>query len=116
MKLLRAIRDKVQGRVPPGTARSSKWEHVRKVHLLTQPVCQFCGGKVKLEVHHIQPFHLNPELELDPKNLITLCESKDNGVNCHLLAGHLGNFKSFNKSARMDALDWRSKIAMRPGS
>ena len=26
--------------------------------------CQWCGGTTHLEVHHIKPFHLDPELEL----------------------------------------------------
>ena len=67
-----------------------------------------------LEVHHIKPFHLNPALELDPINLATLCESKKDGVNCHLWFGHLGNFKSFNVDVIADALFWFNKLKNRP--
>lgn len=73
-----------------------------------------CGGKEKLEVHHIVPFHLNPRLELEPTNLITLCEAKHDGVNCHLLFGHLGNFKSVNKLVEIDSHEWADKIKNRP--
>lgn len=70
--------------------RSGEWPTLRKHHLLKQPVCQMCGGSKKLQVHHIRPFHLHPELELDPNNLITLCEAP--GKDCHLRYGHNGNF------------------------
>jgi predicted TIM-barrel fold metal-dependent hydrolase len=73
-----------------------------------------CGGNVKLEVHHIKPFHLHPALELDPTNLATLCEAVKDGVNCHLLFGHLGNFKSFNTEVLGDAGNWALKIKNRP--
>ena len=73
-----------------------------------------CGGKVKLEVHHKKPFHIHPELELDPTNFITLCEADKGGVNCHLLFGHLGNFKSLNDTVETDAAQWNTKIKSRP--
>jgi len=69
-----------------------------------------CGGKEKLEVHHLQPFHIKPDLELDPNNLITLCESKNHGINCHLFIGHLGNYKSINDTAQQDAFFWLKKL------
>ena len=71
--------------------RSPKWKDVRKKHIDKQNQCQFCGSSKNLEVHHIVPVHINPELELDPDNLITLCDK-----NCHLLIGHFMNFKSWN--------------------
>lgn len=105
-----------QGKIPPTMKRSDKWPAVRKAHLAKHPVCEVCGGDKKLEVHHKKPFHLHPELELDPKNLITLCEAKNNGANCHLLFGHLGNFKSFNLMVVKDAQSWSCKIEHRPKS
>jgi hypothetical protein len=69
---------------------------------------------VKLDVHHIRPFHLHPDLELEPSNLITLCEADKGGVNCHLFIGHLGNFKSFNVDVKADASYWREKFQTRP--
>ena len=79
--------------------RSDKWPEVRKAHLKEEPVCQWCGGSEKLQVHHIAPFHLHPELELDDINLITLCEEGP-GRDCHLTHGHLGNFFDFNPAIR----------------
>lgn len=73
--------------------RSDMWLEVRHNHLQYEPVCQYCGSHEHLEVHHIKPFHLFPSLELDPSNLITLCD----GVNdCHLRVGHNGDWKEFN--------------------
>ena len=99
---------------PASAKRSSHWPKARKEHLAKNPTCAICGGSKLLEVHHIRPFHLHPDLELDPKNFITLCENGKDGVNCHLLFGHLGNFKSFNVDVKTDAVEWMSKIHNRP--
>lgn len=98
-----------------GKARSPGWPHVRRDFLAKHPKCVVCGGTKKLEVHHVLPFHLHPELELVGSNLITLCEGHTGDVNCHLFVGHLMNFSSFNKDVRANAAYWRSKIKRRPG-
>ena len=96
-----------------GKKRSNKWPSVRKMHLKTYPKCAVCGGTKKIEVHHKLPFHNHPELELDLNNLITLCEgAKD--VNCHLLFGHLGSFRSYNKDVVEDSNTWFKKVKNRP--
>jgi|SRR5579859_4179589 len=97
-----------------GKKRSSEWPKVRKQHLEKFPKCEVCEGIFKLNVHHKLPFHLHPELELDSTNLITLCESDHNGLNCHLAIGHLGSFKSYNKNVDTDANIWNNKIKNRP--
>lgn len=79
-------------------------------HLLTQPLCAVCEGNKDLNVHHIHPFHLHPELELDQNNLITLCESTKHGINCHLLIGHLGNFRNINPHVLEDVTIWNSRL------
>lgn len=89
----------------PATLRSSKWESVRKNHLINQPSCRACDGKENLQVHHIKPFHLFPELELNPSNLITLCEHPDK--ECHLILGHKGNFKNYNATVLEDVKKYR---------
>lgn len=114
MELITHLIDAAQGKHPLASARSGHWPAVRKQHLATHPYCAVCGGKEKLEVHHIRPFHLHPALELDPANFVTLCEANKGGVNCHLLFGHLGNFKSFNTGVLDDAATWLQKIKNRP--
>ena len=103
-------------KAPKGAKRSTKWPAARKAFLKLNPACAMCGGKKKLEVHHIRPFHLHPELELDQTNFIVLCENKADGANCHLLFGHLGSFKSFNVNVKEDAASWAAKIRARPTS
>ena len=110
MSLIKHIKDRLSGKVPKGHKRSSKWGKVRLEHLTKQPNCAVCGSLKKTEVHHIQPFHLKPELELDPGNLITLCESWNNGICCHLLVGHLGNYKKENPDVKKDAKQWSKKL------
>lgn len=79
-----------------GHPRSPEWHRVEREHLAVEGWCRFCGGTTKLQVHHKTPFHLDPAKELDPTNLITLCEDVKDGVECHLHVGHLGNWKNFN--------------------
>lgn len=83
---------------PTRGLRSSKWPNTRKQHIQKEPRCQWCGGKLDLEVHHIEPYHINPTRELDQTNLITLCEHgfKD----CHRRRGHHNNWKLSNPDIR----------------
>lgn len=112
--LLQHILDAAKGKIPVGMPRSGHWPAARAEHLKSHPACAVCGGTKKIQVHHKRPFHLHPELELDPENFETLCEDDDYGVNCHLFFGHLGNFKSFNADIEQDAVTWRRKIVARP--
>jgi 5-methylcytosine-specific restriction endonuclease McrA len=110
-----------------GRARSPEWPRVAHEHLSHEPACAVCGHRGRgLQVHHIKPFHLYPELELDPKNLITLCEIK--GRTHHLLIGHLDDWESYNKRVREDAKryshqsataikansTWQKEVSQRP--
>jgi len=109
--MLIKLKDLIKGKVALlDPARSGKWKGVRDAHLKVQPCCVICGGTKSLNVHHIQPFHLHPELELDPTNLITLCESGKKGLNCHLLIGHLGNFRNINPTSVTDSAIWADKL------
>jgi hypothetical protein len=110
-----------------GRERSPHWGSVAKEHLRREPACVVCGYKGrKRQVHHIKPFHLHPDLELDPHNLITLCSAR--GKEHHLLLGHLGAWDSYNEHIRADAkhfyrktaaqikadLHWQKKMQARP--
>lgn len=69
-----------------------------------------CGYRGRgLQVHHIKPFHLHPDLELDPDNLITLCEIK--GRDHHLLIGHLDDWEAYNPNVRHDVKRFHNKNA-----
>ncbi len=76
--------------------RSSKWVKTRNEHLKKQNFCQWCGSPDNLEVHHIEPFHISPDRELDESNLITLCENKEK--QCHFAKGHFRNWRAYNSN------------------
>ena len=87
--------------------RSSQWPKVRDAHLKIDPACNVCGTKEDLNVHHIVPFHIDKSKELDPKNLITLCNS--NG--CHFTFGHLFNWSAYNPNVMIDSQIYKDKKA-----
>ena len=89
----RIIRQKFQ------LARSSAWPDVARSFRVANPFCAACGGAQELNVHHKFPFHYvvlcgRPDLELDPRNLITLCILHDSEH--HVLLGHLDDYESYN--------------------
>jgi 5-methylcytosine-specific restriction enzyme A len=88
--------------------RSPLWRKVRSEHIKQQPLCQACGSKKSLEVHHIEPYHLNLDRELDPANLITLCKT------CHFVFGHLMDYKSWNIDVVADSKIQYNKVTNRP--
>jgi hypothetical protein len=93
-----------------GQERSPEWDEVARAHRKREPACVVCGYRGrKIQVHHIKPFHLHPHLELDPDNLITLCEAR--GKHHHLLLGHLSSWHSYNEHVRVDAKYFRHKSA-----
>ncbi|MEK7124119.1 MAG: HNH endonuclease signature motif containing protein, partial [Patescibacteria group bacterium] len=93
-----------------GGKRSSGWREFREKYI--KKYCPFCGRKgsllVRLELHHIMPFHLDPSLELDPTNVETFCRY------CHFEFAHLKSFQSFNKDILKDVEIYQEKIRNRP--
>jgi len=96
------------GQLRTSAPRSSGWPAVEKAHIKEEPFCRTCGTNHGLQVHHIKPFHLHPELELEDANLMTLCQPH------HLLVGHLMLWASYNPNVMKDAATWLSKIKKRP--
>jgi len=95
---------------PAGRARSPQWHKVEMEQLTKFPTCLACGAAGPLQAHHIYAFHIcvdlgRPDLELDLRNLITLCQTEAGrpAQDHHLLIGHLDDFESFNPDARSDA-------------
>jgi 5-methylcytosine-specific restriction enzyme A len=108
--ILQRLKDRLKGKIVAGEVRSSQWPKFRKAYITLHPTCEVCKSKKNLEVHHIVPFNVDPTLELDYNNLITLCE----GNRCHLRWGHLDNYRSYNSSVVLDAWQWKCKIGNRP--
>lgn len=98
---------------PTFGARSVYWSGVRKAHLESFPSCAACGTKRSPQVHHVVPVSVDPGLELDMDNLITLCNGP---CRCHLVIGHLGSYKHHNPSVREDAAWLNEKIKSRTPS
>jgi hypothetical protein len=80
-----------------GKARSGKWTTVEKHFLEKNGKCEICASVNHLQVHHVKPFHLYPELELDENNLITLCMD---ARGCHIRIGHGSSFRCYNPKLR----------------
>ena len=93
-----------------GGMRASDWPQFRKIHI--KNACEFCGTKgtvlSPLELHHVLPFHLYENLELDHTNVVTGCRS------CHLKFYHLGSFRSFNEQIKDHIKLFANLIKNRP--
>jgi len=97
-----------------GLKRSSKWRTVERTYKEAHPACACCGktypGGRGIQIHHRFPFHDcilagRADLELDERNLISLCED-EKGVetnDCHFVVGHCCSFRSFNPTVEEDA-------------
>ena len=90
-----------------GVERSHEWPEVQKAFLKDHPDCIYCGTgssqKYGIQVHHVAAFHVivgigRPDLELDPRNLCSLCQTEKNkpAPNHHITCGHLGSFQRNN--------------------
>lgn len=91
-----------------GGERDPRWREVRAEHILKEPVCQACGKDIKLDVHHIVPVAIDKSRELDPENLITLCNQP-----CHLVFGHFMSYYCYNSDVREMTKIYRQSLAAR---
>lgn len=94
----------------PLESRSPEWREVRAAYIALHPVCEACGTKDDLNVHHVIPFSTDAGKELDPQNLITLCAGRRH---CHLRIGHSFNFQCYNPHVREDAALMRKRMKER---
>jgi 5-methylcytosine-specific restriction protein A len=79
------------------SARNPAWPALRAGHLISHPACAACGITHPVEVHHIRPREDYPSLELDPDNLVTLCQ------NHHFTLGHFSSWSRSNPEVVKDA-------------
>lgn len=94
-----------------GVKRHRDWPRKRDEILKLSPACIVCGRSDELDVHHIQPYHERPDLELVNDNLCVLCGGD---WNHHFWFGHLGSWKSWNLRVREDAAWFRRRMKCRP--
>jgi 5-methylcytosine-specific restriction protein A len=110
MNIAKYLKDRIQGKAKPGQKRSSQWRKIRNRYKKANPHCAVCGSKKKVEIHHKIPFNIAPDLELFEDNFVSLCERKKYGINCHLLIGHLGNYRRVNLNINIDVMTWNQKL------
>jgi len=78
---------------PDNASLNWSWQKCRKVFLKKNgKICACCGYTKKIEVHHMLPRHIRPDLTLIHKNLIALCDD------CHFHVGHLNSYHFYNKN------------------
>lgn len=83
----------------------------KKLYVKQNPECAVCGCKDHLEVHHVEPVHIKPQLAADPYNFITLCDKGNSG--CHFVFGHFRNFRTkWNPFIRIFAEEVRNILEM----
>jgi len=54
---------------------SKAWQKLRRWVLVQHPVCQECGHRKAVEVHHVEPRDQRPDLALDEDNLLAVCSA-----------------------------------------
>lgn len=89
------------------TLRSPHWSTVRKEFLRKNPKCILTGTNKDLDVHHVKPFHLYPNLELEESNLRTISHPY------HFLIGHLCCWSNINSEFDWDVGQWAARIRER---
>jgi len=92
------------------STRSPRWRAVRARYLREHPFCAGCGSQRHLQLHHVRPYHLHPELELEPSNLVTACMDTSE---CHLLVCHGDSFRAYNPNVVNDLEELRREPSRR---
>jgi hypothetical protein len=102
-----------------GRGRSPEWPKVEKAFRKLHPQCVSCIVKsvAHVQIHHRFPFHYcvalgRPDLELDMRNLITLCEwPGPASPRHHELIGHLADWQSSDLDVAEAAITFRGMSA-----
>jgi hypothetical protein len=92
---------------------SQQWKmtKAKKLYVTEFNECEVCGYQKGLEVHHVKPVHLFPDLSCEPTNFITLCDGISNNM-CHRKYGHFYDFRNkFNPLIREYAIFSRLFLA-----
>ncbi len=80
-------------RAKDGASANWSWQRCRKAFLKkVGKQCVACSSKKSVQVHHVLPRHIRPDLAVDMTNLIALCKD------CHFHCGHMNNYHNYNKN------------------
>ena len=73
-----------KGFQPKTSLRDPGWKCTAERWKLLHPECRFCGAIEDVEVHHVTPVHVEPSLEMDSRNLMSVCHKcHRSGSRCH---------------------------------
>ena len=86
--------------------RSGRWRALRNEMVREHPRCFVCGAPTTV-IHHLRPFGVDHDGELNRMNLIWYCDR------CHLFVGHLCCFRAWNTNCRNDSVEMKWKIVNR---
>lgn len=58
--------------------QSEKWKDIKNAHLMQYPICQICEKELAEDVHHIQSFMVDSNIDIekafDYDNLLSVCK------------------------------------------
>jgi len=57
--------------------------------------CVVCGGKKRVQAHHMLPFHLWPQLAMEERLWLPVCRGNPQ-LDCHCAIGHAGILEGIN--------------------
>lgn len=104
--LIRAVGIRPDPGLVGSQPRSPRWPAWLKKFLVGK-VCVVCERNDEpLTGHHVVPFHVDPSREMDPTNVEPVCDDSPTRK-CHLLVGHLGDWRLENKDFRAHAATLR---------
>jgi len=90
------------GLMAAGVPRHPQWRKESGLWLRGK-VCAASGSTRNVRAHHLIPFHVRPDLEMDCDNWLALSDDGWGGINYHILIGHGGDFTDYNPHAVGDA-------------
>lgn len=90
---------------PWALPRSPRWPALSRAHLAAHPRCEACGAAAGVVAHHVVPVHIDRARELDPANLVSMC----NPHGCHLYLAHCGRWDWYSPEVR-DLCRWLQRL------
>jgi len=93
----------------PKTLRDPAWRVTKERHKTVHPECEFCGSTEQIEVHHVIPVKDERSLELDSRNLLTVCHA------CHRSATFChpgGDTRLLNFFAPQQAFEQKMRLLL----
>lgn len=75
-----------------------QWKNYKRIytHRHHPLVCAACGDYRRVELHHIVPVSVSPELMCIDTNIVPLCHTH------HFIIGHLSNWNNYNPHVLAD--------------